>query len=564
MALTDTFLELAPEFGGTRFGPFKGMEIRLGSDPGSNDITLPENLGVLANHVKLISQGDGSFIVAPVERTAGVFTFRSGGSAKQVTSPVAIQGASDTYSADSFSLVTPEGPRFYVLLVRQQQEGKTKESDFDRAKKRLSGKSLWSELKRQGITMFLTTFLGREVQRWGTFIKTGAIFRPRVLISGAVMAAGWLFTGGLALVACQAAVGQKKVETELTQCNDKVASLGADTNGNPQFEVFIAKVLGENGVADQRWTRALKNDTDFTDIVRQQMSALYKNPKRLDQLRWVYRKKNSDFTKTAKAMKAAGWQPHLVRTMSYLAAVEGSGEDEREWIFLEADSMGAEACGRGPLAVTWRQAQNLGLTGVELDAPLAMSKYASAGDPQKQEALMANMSSLRNFNSDGYTIKEIHASMANNMQEMMCLHDGVENPEETQDPRSALKLEELMKQLNASVGKTGKKVASIDGDNGVLSRLLRYWAADSKGGIDGLDLATEGTMTPILKSDAKPVADYALQKSAETLAKAAIIPCLWHDDKDKANIDLTKTLGAAAPAPMDCIILQGIITYDLR
>ena len=209
MALTETFLELAPEFGGTRFGPFKGMEIRLGSDPDSNDIVLPENLGVLANHVKLISQGDGSFIVAPIERTAGVFVYRAGSSAKQVTSPIAIQGASDTYSADSFALVTPEGPKFYVLLVQATPQAKSKDDQFSQARKRLSGGSLFNELKRQGLVMFLTTRGGQYFQRWGTFIKTGAIFRPRYLIGGAAIVAGWLFAGGLGLVACNAAVGQK-------------------------------------------------------------------------------------------------------------------------------------------------------------------------------------------------------------------------------------------------------------------------------------------------------------------------------------------------------------------
>ena len=69
MAETVTFLELAPEFGGTRFGPFTGFEIRLGSDPTRNDITIPESLGVAPEHVKVLRQPDGSFILAPVDRS---------------------------------------------------------------------------------------------------------------------------------------------------------------------------------------------------------------------------------------------------------------------------------------------------------------------------------------------------------------------------------------------------------------------------------------------------------------------------------------------------------------
>ena len=37
---------------------------------GSNDITLPETLGVAAQHLKLLRQQDNSFIIAPVDRAA--------------------------------------------------------------------------------------------------------------------------------------------------------------------------------------------------------------------------------------------------------------------------------------------------------------------------------------------------------------------------------------------------------------------------------------------------------------------------------------------------------------
>ncbi len=36
------YLTLAPEFGGTRFGPFEGIEARLGADRERCHITLPE------------------------------------------------------------------------------------------------------------------------------------------------------------------------------------------------------------------------------------------------------------------------------------------------------------------------------------------------------------------------------------------------------------------------------------------------------------------------------------------------------------------------------------------
>ncbi|MFT4978994.1 MAG: hypothetical protein ACI8S6_004904, partial [Myxococcota bacterium] len=40
-----TYLSLTPEFGGTRFGPFEGLGVRLGADANRCHIVLPESLG---------------------------------------------------------------------------------------------------------------------------------------------------------------------------------------------------------------------------------------------------------------------------------------------------------------------------------------------------------------------------------------------------------------------------------------------------------------------------------------------------------------------------------------
>ena len=73
-----TYLSLTPEFGGTRFGPFEGLEVRLGSDAERCHIVLPASLGVISEHVKLIRQGPLNLILAPAERTATVFLYRQG------------------------------------------------------------------------------------------------------------------------------------------------------------------------------------------------------------------------------------------------------------------------------------------------------------------------------------------------------------------------------------------------------------------------------------------------------------------------------------------------------
>jgi hypothetical protein len=560
MALTETFLELAPEFGGTRFGPFPGMEIRLGSNPDTNDIVLPENLGVLPDHVKLISQGDGSFIVAPVERTAGVFVYRQGGSAKQVNSPIAIQGASDPYSADAFSLVSPEGPRFYVLQVMQQQEAKTKESQFDQAKKRLSGGSLLAEIKRQGIATFVTTYAGREIQRWGTFVKTGAIFRPRYIISGAAMLVGWAFAGGVGILACsaanQAATSQKKLDT----CNDQLAASGmGEGDDSPQLDIYIARVLGEGGARDEEWVRSLATDQDFLVAVRDELSNLYKNEKRMEALRWVYSSTNSDFVRVKKAMEAAGWPPALVRVMAYTAAIESPLTRGKEWTFIESDSIGEEACGRGPMAMTWRQATNLDVPNVSIDAAMTFPTYGAASDEEKAKALSNTAGTLRTFDPPE-DWGRIHGRQTDNTQDIVCLYNGEER--ESVDPRSSDNVEELIKALGKTVGPGARGLPDAEtGAFWVQARLIRFFAADYKGEFNKLDLS--GGIPSAMLNDTKPVKQYAMRKAAETVAKAVAIPCMARTDPNLKNLDTDKTVGPL-PKPLDCIIVDGIINYNVQ
>lgn len=561
MALTETFLELAPEFGGTRFGPFKNMEIRLGSDPASNDIVLPENLGVLPNHVKLISQGDGSFIIAPIERTAGVFSFRSGGSAKQVTSPVAAQGASETYSADSFALVTPEGPRFYILLINQKSKPKSKESDFDRAKKRLSGRSLVSELKRQGLVTFLTTKGGAQIQRWGTFIKTGAILRPRYLIGGIAIAAGWLFAGGLGLVACQSAVGSAKAQRGLTECNTELDLYkgGSSSDSGPNLELYTARILGTDGTFSASLKGGLDNDTEFMDMYKAELRSLVLDENRRERLRWVYRTPASDFAKVRNEMRRAGWPESLVKVLPYAAALEGTGRG-REWTFIDGDSLGNEVCGRGPMAMTWRQGQQLGLTGLSIDASFEYQKWQAMGDADRQAALRDAASTLRGF-TPPEKIGPINRSPAENEQNIVCAFEG--DPDVNEDPRSIDNTAELIRGLSSSVGPDARQIVSVDSNYGIIARLVRLYAADFNGDLRNLNLNSAAIMPSLALNETKRVKEYAMRRAAQTLARSVLIPCMASLDPGLSDLPIDNTIGPTPP-PLDCIILEGLVKYDIK
>jgi len=66
------YLTLTPEFGGTRFGPFEGIECRLGSNADRCNITIPEGMGVQKEHCKVIRQGPSNLILTPALRPGGL------------------------------------------------------------------------------------------------------------------------------------------------------------------------------------------------------------------------------------------------------------------------------------------------------------------------------------------------------------------------------------------------------------------------------------------------------------------------------------------------------------
>ena len=77
MSRSEVWLQLKPEFGGTAFGPLNTPEFRLGTAD-DNHVKLSEGLGVEAHHVRLVRRSEAAWLLAPVERSATVWLWRSG------------------------------------------------------------------------------------------------------------------------------------------------------------------------------------------------------------------------------------------------------------------------------------------------------------------------------------------------------------------------------------------------------------------------------------------------------------------------------------------------------
>lgn len=72
-----TFLQLAPEQGGNRFGPFQGGAIQLGSDQKKCQIFLGMP-GIAPIHATVMDHGNGAYTVAPSQRGLGLLLMQNG------------------------------------------------------------------------------------------------------------------------------------------------------------------------------------------------------------------------------------------------------------------------------------------------------------------------------------------------------------------------------------------------------------------------------------------------------------------------------------------------------
>ena len=109
MATKNLFLQLPPELGGVRFGPFPG-NVTIGSDPKRAQIVLDPSMGIFPAHAAIGKLADGTLSLAPCTREAKVFLMPHGQPhVWPITGPVVVN------LGDQIIVGTPSGPRFQLL-----------------------------------------------------------------------------------------------------------------------------------------------------------------------------------------------------------------------------------------------------------------------------------------------------------------------------------------------------------------------------------------------------------------------------------------------------------------
>jgi hypothetical protein len=540
MRSTQTFLQLSAEFGGTKFGPFSGVEIRLGSDPSRNDITLPEGLGVAPAHVKVIIQTDGSFIVAPVERTATVWLYRANaGKPKQMTSPAAVS------ANDGFSLVTAEGPRFYIITEEPlAQKAVDAPTAMQKATKGINTKGVLDEIKRVGFARAVTTELGGQLYGYWTFLSTGNIFAPRYIVMGMTMASGFIFSGGTSCAALSLYNQATSAKKDLSECQD---NLGMNSDGGD--DAFSIPSLVTKILADKKWRDTMKDDKIFRDAVIQEIRGVFNSA---PDYKWVYTNKdNNSFATFKKDLEGVGLQEPVIRVLAYAAAVPGYTGNE-DFTLLSQDSEGKESCGRGPLALTWGQAAHMGMYNIQADAAVLRSVADSTDVGEQSKALRATTSRVSAASSN---INESEIRVAGIQGSVDCIY--VSGDDERTDSK---KIAEAVSRM------FNEKTNSLPKENmayWIQSRLMLYYGADLSRGFE--DLKFKSSPAPTVQLNGiKALNDerkkYITNQSANLVARALVIPCLAQLDKEIRK-DPPKFIGELPSFP-SCAIIKTMVDLE--
>jgi hypothetical protein len=524
-----TYLRLTPEFGGTRFGPFEGLEVRLGSDPERCHIVLQPELGVQTEHVKLFRQGLENLILAPSDRTATVYLFRMNtGKPSQLTTPTAVR------PGDAFSLVTIGGPRFIIELDElpeaiKEERARTKGKSGNH-RGRLSKDAMAGEAKRQAFTSLLVTGPAQLAQRAITFVKSGAIFMPRNIFLGVAIMGGWVF-GGVSMCSNKSLKKDYVTsQTRVVECNEELG-FARDMNGDSRtytFQELAAAIIGSEALGV-----ALENDDSLRAAVKKKTKDILTQSS--SQYDWLVERKRLMENETLEI------ESRLL--LVWLAARPGKLQSDFGKV---RDSEETNVCGRGPLKITYRQAVSLGLS-VQVDAFVSQNPEVVQEDRDRTEELLTETLMAAGDSSLPETFTVLDDPVRQGRGGCLYLQGG--------DDR--IEMATILRNFGRTLGDDVADLPAADSNSGAVARVAKYWASD----LMEVDFREEDPGINFSDSTVGSVLDgfdnkgaWVLSRTADTIAKAIALPCLT---ALKGDPDLAKeTLGEDIPSPVHCLVLD--------
>ncbi len=537
------YLRMTKEFGGTRFGPFEGVEIVLGSDSTRCDITIPESLGVFALHVKLLRQQDNSLILAPAERTATVYLWR-----EQARQPIQIDTPTALRPNDSFALVTEDGPRFIVELD-ELPEALKKQREAAGGKRKLSAGALGDEAKRQFFSKLLASGPGNYVAKIIAFFKSGAFLRPRYIFLAVALLGGYVLAGGMS---CRGSKLKRAMATESKKLESCEKNLGFAKDMNEPGRATFSEMAAE--ILEQSTNVGISLDTDagLRDATWKACQTVLGQKK---MYRWLVESRG------AKANDFAEWREmlmdeeelaeELVTVLPYAAADPSRHFDV--WQRRE-DSLRNKVCTRGITQLSYRQALHLGIK-PQLDALIDQGKLASYGD-DKSKRESALQVTLELAGEEGFP-----DAFTSTVQEFTSGQGGCVYVE-GDDKR--LEKSVILRRMVKHLGADSAYLPAETDDHAVMARIAKYYAADLPQ-LDfrkkNLEIDFTGMPVSTVTAGLGSEGEWVLQQTAYTLARSIVLPCLAVVSSKVSQEEAAATMGFLPPL-VTCLMLEHKLLND--
>lgn len=536
------YLTLTPEFGGTRFGPFEGIECRLGSNKDRCHITIPEGLGVQKEHCKVLRQGPANLILTPSERSAGLYLWKG-----EARSPVQVSTPTAVRPGDSFALVTPDGPRFTIELAKLPDEVIAQRSNKGKKNMRgLSADKFAKEGRRMALARLFTIGPLQWLSQMWYFVVSGTIWQPRYIITGVIMASGYLMAGMGGCAALKFKTDAFSATKKADTCTENLAyanNMGGSVE-NFQFDQLAATILGVPEIG-----AALKKDDQLLSKVKEEAKSIAANP---DPYSWMFEETNrvEDFARWRERVeKSDSLDLGTKRLLPYLAASKNRLQGDWDRVL---DSKQTEACGRGPVRLTYRQAKNLGLTAIYLDAYVQGDATVEANDDTTRTKLLSRTAEAAGEPSPTSDI----ASTAEILRQgaATCVYGTGDDDREDEN--------KVMAAFNDQIGRGVDGLQDPEDGQGVVARIAKVFASDVPGNNwagsrpPGLTFA-KGTVAGALK-DAQG-GDWVLSRTAEIIARAMMIPCDGVLNRDKKKVEATF---GHLPDAVPCLVLNYRMSHE--
>ena len=502
---------------------------------------------MISSHVKILRQSEKNIILAPVDRTAAVFLFQGKRPPRQITTNIAVS------PGDAFSLVTAQGPRFFLELDELPEEMKkerAKKRQGGRRWQRLSPKEFGREGKRQVWMHALTTTPGRWLQRAYVYVVSGAIFMPRNLVMMAMLGGGYMMAGGQRCSNLKLKDEVSRTSDSLESCEDQVAFAenmsSADSSGYSFTELSVA-ITGISQLGP-----ALENDPVLAAMVKERAAVIFRNS---NQYAWLTNPSKSSGRAGSFATFREGLEDVLPSDIARILAYTGARPDLSRGgdpFAVITDSESDDVCARGPVALTYRQGLNLGLK-PQLDGLILrnVSDFQGPEGREKREALLRETAARAGVNDLEDLEEDVEAKL-------MPVRQGGQTCVVLEGSDGRRQVSSIVKAFDRHLGDDGRGLPPTDVNYGVTARIAKLFAADfvtvdfseRELGID-LSESPPGSVLP----EAGPRGDWAMKQTAEVVARSMVLPCvavLNHAD----NPAVATTLGDPLPSPINCLVLD--------